>query len=260
MSRILNRHKRSTIVDNFQPNDMEVIDENLQSMLKPLNMMQALILCAKYKIRDDVVTVNSIQYSVLSLIGLFIVAITCVYGASLDLSSETKADVTVFDILHYVVSNGLCFIGYLLNYYTNFKYRYDNALLLLKTQNANNILKFDSKKYIRINWAAVVAMNCFYIFWMFYYSILFLQFRWWDMMTSYFEILFDINVIYASRLLNLLTHYLIVWVKNVKSSGFLGEMDNENYWSKIFNAFLEVFDVYQLLEKTFHVLVSNNSI
>lgn len=236
-------------------NDTNVIDKDLQSILKPLNLMQALFLSPKYKIRDDVIIKTNLN--LYSLVIIVAISITHLYCFSKDLS---LMNLTIFSFalkISSVLNAFKVFFGVLLNFYINCYHRDDNVRFILKLQNAFRILKIDSSKFIKNNWFAILFLNCFYFLWLMSYSHQSGFFRWWKIITLFSVMLFDFNVLHASRLLSLLRRLLQTWIEEVNSSGYIRESDNEANWIRRFNVFMDILKAYRLFDKTFKVLVSN---
>lgn len=237
-----------------------VINKDLQSILKPLNMMQSLFMCAKYKIRDGLITANNLSYCFLSVLALILVGIINVYTMYLEITSdETTPVLSIVVWIDYISNAIFVMLSFSLTYYTNMIYRYDNVLLFLKVQNANKILEIDSRKQMRINWLVIVFLISLYFFSLLYFCCAFEGIGVWEVTALGFDMLMDINLIYASRFLNLLRNYLAVWVKVVNSTQLTGEIDDGS-WNKLFTAFMDIVEAYQLLAKTFRGLVSENSL
>lgn len=240
------------------PNEIDKIDKDLQSLIKPLDMMQAWLLSAKYKIQNDIISANNLYYSSFSGLGLFVLITTYLYAMYFDITSfETVELRNPIVWLNYFSNSIFIVLGFLLLYYTNFIYRHDNVFLLLKIQNAFRILKIDGQNYKRINWCIVATLFSLYLFSLVYLCLAFTNFTWWEVMSCGLLIFLDMNIMYSSRLLNLLRYHLEAWVKNVNDSACFGELNSEEYWIRLFTAFKDIFEAYQLLAKTNGVLVSN---
>lgn len=251
------RPKRSKVTFvQVETSDSVVIDKQLQSILKPLNFMQTFVFSDKYKIKANVVTPNGIRHSFLSLFGFLIVTFIHVYSFTQNCNFDLKNTLIFVIWLGYVIDVLTDGIGYFLNYYTNIKNRQNNVLLVLKLQNAYKILKIDGRKHVQKNWASIAVVIWFYIIYdcVFWYTVL--NFNVVDLLITNLYITFDINIIYASRLLNLLSCFLEMWIKTVNGLGYSEEFDDETNWIKIFDVFMNVFEAYQLIEETFKSFVS----
>ncbi|PZC77113.1 hypothetical protein B5X24_HaOG203730 [Helicoverpa armigera] len=56
-------------IGNLQIHSNSAIEKDVQSLLKPFNIMFALFICSKYKIQDGLISANSMLYYVISTIG-----------------------------------------------------------------------------------------------------------------------------------------------------------------------------------------------
>lgn len=257
MFSIRRRPKKSKVTFiQVEPSSTTVINRQLETILKPLNIMQNLILSQKYKIQDDVITPNSIFYRCLSLLSVFMTTSVCIYSIRSSYTSKPRGALSLIILISYMFSNFIDGVGYWLNFFTNVKNRQNNVFLFLKLQNAFKFFKIDGIYYAFVNWTIVVAVIGFYIFFVWFFWLSIEGFDAADILVTGFFIIFDLNILYASRLLNLLSCCLEMWVKNVNSLGYSDEVDNETYWIRIFNVFLDVLDAYQLIQKTFQTLVS----
>lgn len=180
-----------------------MIDKDLQSILKPLNMMQA-ILCPKYRIRDDAIIVNNFRYGFLSVVGLFMITIPHLYALWFNLRFGSTGLLSSVVRMGYATYSFFLVFGFLMHYYLTMKHRHKNIVLLLKIQNAQRIYKIDANRHMIINWAIVVVFNCFFFFWLyfFYFTV---EDIWSQVLKIYFTIIFDLHVMYAARLLNTLS-------------------------------------------------------
>lgn len=260
MFSILKRRKIKRIAGNIEARPSRVsilIDEQLFSILRPLNVMLTLSLSAKYKLKDNTISVNSVFYNIFSFVSLLFITVSVHYFfLSQFLTSDTSDTLSAVIFIGYTVNSVACDIGSLAFLYTNYKHRKNNMLLVLKIQNAFKNLKIDARRQIKTNWALVVALNFYYFCFDVYFSNLVQRFRIWDVLNIHLFMGFDLNVIYVSVLLNLLSHMTEEWIKEVNRSGLCGELDNKAYWMRMFNVFLDVMEAYQMIVKCFQNLVS----
>ncbi|XP_026728058.1 uncharacterized protein LOC113494109 [Trichoplusia ni] len=251
----LEKVRVTTKITVRQRNNNKMIDKDLQSILKPFNLMHVLFSCVQYEIRDDIVTTNHFCSGVVSFIVFLIITSIFAYSIFLNFRTSTVRNHSFIVKLGFFTKPLCSAIGFMLNYFTSIRNRNDNVVFLSKLQTAFRLLKIDSRKQMKANWTIVVALNCFYIIYILYFHYGFSSFEWCTIFMVYFDILFDVNVIYASRLLDLLRCHFEVLIKKVKSSGYIGESDNEELWIGIFNAFEDSIDAYKLLNKTFEGLI-----
>lgn len=68
---------------------------------------------------------------------------------------------------------------------------------------------------------------------------------------SYCIISVDMNILYATRLMKLMTKALKIWVINIQLEGCV-----ENcYWNAMFEVYSKLLEAYTIFEKSFHHLV-----
>lgn len=252
------RTKRSKVTFiQVEPSDTTiVINKQLQSILKPINILHTFLSSNKYKIRDNVITPNSFRDCFLSLIPVLIIISCSIYSLKLTYTTFPSGTLNLVIRTSYTISVVSDGIVSCLNYLANVKNRQNNVLLISKLLNPGMLFKINGKKHLIINWASIVTVICFYILFdlYFWYSIEGLNVV--DIIITTYFITFDLNLIYVTRLLNLLSCYLESWIQDVKSFGYTAEVDNEIYWIKMFDVFSDVLEAYKLIQKTFEKLVS----
>lgn len=246
-------------IESVNTNKMRVIDKDLQLMLKPLNVIQALFLCAKYKIRDSIIITNNVHRNLWSIASMLILTAFHFHSVYFNIKFKHPKQLSTFIQSLFLALGFVVGLKMVLNYYLTMKHRHENVMLLLKLQNVHRNIQIDGRKYTKANFAAVVALNCFYFFWMLLQCCAF-KLYWWEYITIYSLLLLDINVLYAARILNLLRRHLEIWIKKVNGSGNDGDSESETFWVKMFNSFVDCFDAYQLLKKIFEVIVSTHNL
>lgn len=236
------RPKKNNVIEinNRLSNEMTLIDKDVLLMLKPLNMMESLFLCAKYKIRDDMVLANNSYYRLVSLFGLLIIITLHLYALWFDVRFGNLGRLGSIVQMCYIVNAIFIAVGFLLNHYLTLKHRYNNVLLLLKLHNAHRIINVDARKCMKTNWVILVLLNCFFFLWLFYFWSTF-DIHCWDIITTYSTILFDINVLYASRLLSILKLYLEMWIKHASKPGYIGDDNHDGNTGLKFSMHLRTF-------------------
>ncbi|PZC79302.1 hypothetical protein B5X24_HaOG200999 [Helicoverpa armigera] len=229
--------------DNLAVN---VIEKYLQATLLPLNIMQELFFCAKYQIQNDFIYTNGLKYDIVSAIGTILYVSLSFYLIS---SSFNKIHNLLLDLVVFA-------IGSILNYFVNIMQKNNNVLLICSIQNAHRMLDINGmvfKRSLIFNWIYVIALNSFHIFWLFYYCYTFDDISIRDIFTSYLHICFDVNVVYAAKLLEINRKTAQIWIERIQQSvGNIVHCDSNN----LFKAYLEILKSYQLIEKTFQYLVS----
>uniref|UniRef100_A0A2H1WBG5 Gustatory receptor n=1 Tax=Spodoptera frugiperda TaxID=7108 RepID=A0A2H1WBG5_SPOFR len=229
-----------------------IIEPYLESILRPLNIIQNVFFCAKYRIKDHVIKPISRLYSAVSVIFYFLIKVYLYSSIFLTQNISGVDDFEYFflNIYHFVIFS----IGGLINVVVNIKQKYNNVLYVLKIQNVHRILKLDERCYNRTiisNWVCVLAINCFHIIWTFIYFFAFDDIDILNIMSGYMCIRFDFNGIYATRCLRLITESLKNWRRDLQMCAYTIDSRDESYWDAMFGCFIDITEVFQLIEKTF---------
>lgn len=233
------------------------IDKDLQSILRPLNMMQAMFFCTKYRIQDDIISENSFRYYIFSSFGILL-NIVLFTTSMINIISPTNRSLgkTIVEVgqKYSIVSNSF---GFLINYYTNVIHRHRNVLLVCKIQKIHKFLKFRGRKFIIVHWFYVILFHCLYVYFLFSVYLFHRAIDVETVIVFYVSINFDFNILYAKSLLKILCSSVRIWTEDLRRSGYLTGSDYEDYWENMFEVFMEIFKVYRLIEKTFQGQVSN---
>ena len=240
------------------PTDNLVVKE-LQSVLKPMNMMQAVFFCAKYKIRDNMIMTNSVSYNVFSIFAMFIVTCGCYYFTFESPLRNDEMGIKFYQHLVKVyIFIVICF-GTFLNYCSNIMQRHSNILFVMKIQAIYTKIEINEvlKRVIIPNWISVLALDFYHIMYIAfsYFIIDFLGLKMGLSFTTYVWLSYDMNVFYATRVMKILTETVKSWVKKVKNYEDVEHSQNEDYWKTMFDVYLEILEAYKLYGKTFHHLV-----
>lgn len=107
------------------------------------------------------------------------------------------------------------------------------------------------KEFIIYNWIsslAVVSINISFTV-LFYMST---GYEIFDIILDILMITFDLNVMYAIRLMKLLNRYLKEWNNDLS---VIIRQESDGYYTKMFEAFKDIIVAYGLYRKIFHALV-----
>lgn len=237
------------------------LERNLQSALIPMHIMLVLFFCAKFNIWDHKITPTGVYHTIFSALSTLTILCGCFYFMLGSSFAVFSGGFSYFQYLNKVYVHFLLFFGICLNFYINIIHKYNNVFVILKVQSIYQILKINEifKRLVFSNWAYVITLNCFHIAWVFY--------SYYDYelnivgvgisFMSYCFVSFDMTLLYAARVMKLLTKPLECWVKTVKRSGRVANSENECYWNTMFEVYMEILEVYEICEKTFHQMVPN---
>ncbi|PZC77058.1 hypothetical protein B5X24_HaOG200707 [Helicoverpa armigera] len=242
------------------PSSEDVVHEDLQSVLKPLNLMQAPFFLSKYTIRNNCIKPNSIIYNLMAVISMLIFRIVNVYKIVVfPFVTKVNSSVTLFLYVSQILDTVFYTVGFVLNNYLNIVYSRINIGLVLKLQFVHRVLNINRrnlKSLIIYNWIFVVSLYSYFIF----IGI----FSWitYPFITLYSYILvvsalsFDMNIVYALRLIKLLTQLLRFWLMEIQELRNLGVCrSDESYWMKMFDVFKNIVEAYKTIQDLFSLTV-----
>ena len=237
-----------------------VIEKDLQSVLKPFNVMEALFFSAKYRIRDNIIMTNHYLYSILSMFVTSILVCYCYYDW---FGFTCVFDYEGFQLLqrfNLVLIYFLLVIGSFSSCYTNIFLESKNILFVIKIQDVYRVLRDTGsfKHFVIPNWIYVITINVYQIVWLFY------TYYYFDFTTSgfkfspYFWIIHDIHLLYISTTLKLMTTLLKAWIENIQKPGSVENSEHDCYWNTMYQAYLNILDASKLFETTLHHSVCNH--
>ena len=244
----------------------DVIEKDLQSVLRPLNLMQSLFLCAKYSIRDNIITCNTSVYNFSRVLCTVIYRCFCLHfliGMIKFLHNKFWGAHSFLYCLCFTVDFFMYLVGDLMNCFSNIMQSDHNILLVLKIQHVLNVLQINKKdnelrNLIIYNWTYVIILNILSIGFVICYCFTMLKYfvSFFEITTAYASIAFDINIVYALALLKLTKYMLYVWIAQVQKSTNRLEFETAEYWDKMLEVYLHILDIYLIIEKTFRHMVS----
>lgn len=247
---------------NLQRNRGEIllknlIDGDVQTIFLPLDVMSAVTLYPKYRIQDNYITPNSRVAINLSLLGtityisLLVCQFTlmCCYYENSDLIFFAS----IYDTSHY------CF-GFFINFILCLKYSEYNVKFVLALQDVHRFLNIGSsfRSFTVWNWVMPISCATFaFMSYLFYFIALELYV---SEFSSFIVIIFDLNIIYAIRIIKLLEITMVLWnAKALKLPDF-DDADAKLYNQEVFKAFCKILKCYELYKVLFRIPVSSEKI
>lgn len=233
------------------------VGKELQSALKPINMMLAIFFCAKYKIRNNMIKSNSVFNNIISVFAMIILTCCCYYST---FDSKFLVNVNGFIYIQHLAKIYVFLVvvlGNILSCFTNISQKYNNVLFVIKIQAIYTKLKINKslKRFILPNWISVIALIFYHISWILFshFVIDFLDFG--ITITNEIWLTLDMNILYATRIMKLLTNPLKSWMKNARMTECVYNSEKETFWNTMLEVYMEIFEAYKIFEKTFKQLV-----
>lgn len=239
--------RSEVLLDNF-------IERDLQSAFKPLHYMQSLLICSKYSIRDNFITSNTFMYDFIGIFGFIICRSINLYNLVILMGDWKSTEYLfnwsgLFDYASYT-------FGFLLNYYINIKFCDDNILMVIKIQRVIRALKISSNDLRResiFNWFGVIIINAIIIFSIVVIAYIFFpNVNFSDVVYFYFSMTYDMNMLYFTFIIKLLSMTLCAWTEDVRKSV---NSYKDCYWECMFDVYMDIFTVYESVVSTCGYLV-----
>ena len=234
----------------------DLVDKDVQALLFPLNLMQNIVIYPKYRIKNNFIYPNSRPAKFVSLcfmiLSIFIFSYR-VYELHVSLPVRSFINIayitSYFDVIFYS-------IGFVINYVGNVMRTKRNIMFVLKIQDVHRFLNNDIyfKRFTICNWtSAVVIFGSYVCIAAYIYSefdisasILFYGFT---------IICFDLNIAYATRLIKLLQHKVDLWNIQAQRLQQMDQRDNETCCKRMFQAYVNIIECYEIYKKSFQYMV-----
>ena len=235
------------------------VDKDLQSMLFPLNLMQYIMFCPKYRIKDNIITPNSLISNVISLIVtiIFICAfIHCTYNMVAIAEQNIGSDRDFMSYFSFYNCAFFCF-GCTLNFLIGIFHTKTNIQFVLTYQEVHRFLndKTSIVKFVVWNWIIVVGIVGFYaIIVTCFHTLMGTPFK--SVYAAYIMMAFDFNMVYVIRVIQFLENKIVLW--NIRNVNFqeTEDMNEENNCTRMFQAYVQILECYDIYKESFQPFVS----
>ena len=233
---------------------MATVDKNVQSMFLPLNLMDFIILSPKYRIKNDILTPNSFISVFVSMIATLIAILTFVhmtYVITIDISLEhtTSASLSFFNCTF------VCF-GFALNFMIGLILTKSNVQFVLVFQKVHRFMNNQAgfNNVIIWTWITVIMIFSSYVIVLtFLYANMGAPFN--AVYAAYFYIIFDVNIIYAIRVIRFLEDKVVLWNIRAFNPLEIENMHGEIYGSRVLQAYAEILECYDIFKHNFQAFV-----
>lgn len=219
------------MANNLRCNEVlydNILDENTQGMFLPFHLIQIMFLLPRYRIYKNFVTYNSTTINILSSLG-------CILPCGIFLTRYVTVLPKVIETipLAFIINFDLLFhlFGFIMAYTLNLTHKKLYMVLLLNIQRIFKMFKYNKYKDFRLfnllSWLAVslvfiVALVAFFVFSFTPEKGLIEAFVY--VSTVYF----DFQVIFASRVINIVKTQLNMWISELKYLTALLKSNAEN--------------------------------
>lgn len=242
------RTKKAQLVFNKK------IDKDIQSIFFPLNLFHNIMLCPKYSIRNNFIYPNSAKFKLLGLFAAFLYSAILAYRTYKYHTLEIMQShfnfayiSTYFDILFYTY-------GHFMNFVLSVLKTKRNISFVLKYQKVHRF--FNTSAHFPSlslwNWIGVLFVITWYVF-MFYVNVTF-NVHLYVIIIHIITLIFDLNIIYAIRLITLLKYN--VNLMNIEIKKLSHTQVDQEHCTKLWKAYENLLNCYDYYNSSFQQPVS----
>lgn len=230
------------------------LDANIKKIVLPFNIMLTAFNSSKYNISNGYMTPCRIKYH-LSFFVIILFLNTLSFINVYHLASKS-VEAAIFIRIDFPFYLPFYAFNYLLLMICNIIHSSDNIFLVLKVQEIHR--KCDIRKsfryFIVCNWISVLLVAPL-VFSCFVFLSLYFDLNLFELWCGFLMISYNLNVVYATRLMVLLRMYLAAWIEQIKNIERSGQGDL-NIWREMFNVYQNILKAYENYKICFRVLVS----
>ena len=229
------------------------VDEDVQSMLLPFNLMEHITFSPKYTIKDNVITPNSLKSYLVSMIGTLIFISVLI--------NRTYKIVFYYDYFgrHFILSSIGCFdcifycFGVIMNFVNGIILTEKSIEFVFTFQKVHRFLNNDTsfKRFIIWSWINVIGYT-------FGHTVFFITFcvftgePYYVLLCLVICVVLDLNIIYATRGITLLKNKVVLWNIEAMKTDINRESNNK----EMFQAYVDILKCYNIHKFCFQRIVS----
>ncbi|PZC83179.1 hypothetical protein B5X24_HaOG200825 [Helicoverpa armigera] len=187
------------------------VDKDVQTMLMPLNLMQNVFFNKKYRIKNNTILPNNLTSNILSFVASLTCTLIFLYRVYLMSALEDSRFTSIlyyssfFDCLYYCV-------GYVINFVSGVIFTKKSIEFVFIFQKIHRFIsnETDFRLFVIWNWVSVsVAASGYVLICIFFVTNADLSV--FNGFPCLFLCIFDFNIVYAMRLIQLLRSKLVLW-------------------------------------------------
>lgn len=235
----------------------ETVDKDVQSMFLPFDVMQYIMCCPKYRIKNDFIVPNSFISNVGSIIGTLVFIFSFVYRTYMvcltNFCVKCPSSIVVNAYFDFIVYS----LGFVMNF-TNGIFESKNSIkFVIAFQRVHRFLNNETgfHSFIICNWIILFVYLCCHIA-IFTTICVFLRQPFYITLCINLVIVIDFNVIYAARIINILESKVCLWGDKILNTQEFGDMNEEFLSNEMFDAYIGILECYDLHKLCYQRLVS----
>ena len=253
MERIKSNCVQNVQIDLFSEN---IVDKDVQAMLLPLTSMQTILLCPKFRIKNEFIIPIDVLYKVIVICGAVLATAEHIFRIThnFDNDAHEYTFLKIQDLGTYTdfIFN---FSGFLVNFSCNLIQSKNNVLFILTCQEVHRFVSNDVhfKRFVRRNWLCVAMLFGSFTLFTIYNYVLYPNLPFYVIFGMVVLIVFDAEMIYAIRLMKLLEDNVVHWNHRIVTS--INNHQNETCPNRLFEVYLHILKSYNIYKNIFQQVV-----
>ena len=238
-----------------------MVDNEVKSMLYPLNLMQILVLNPKYCMKNNFIQPNNRINKFILICGLVILLLSYINRLiEIVMDENIRRYLTIkflsfaslFDFAYYGA-------GFIINVILNFMYSKKIIAFVVIFQEVHRFINNEAsfKWSVIRNWVNVVVIFTFYFVTWLFMTVIFNQSPWYVVMNLIVLISLDTNIVYAISSVEILADKVKLWNDRVSQSVGDGQNGNrEINCDLMLETYVHILKCYNISKKIFQRPVS----
>lgn len=222
-----------------------IVHKDVQTMLYPLNLVKVLSFTPRYRLKDDTIQPNTFRWHIIFLTVTLFIIILFIFRYIETCTSNVTGD-TFFMFLMYNFDLIFYNAGFIMNYLTGlFKLKKSIEFVLI-FQNVHRFINDSrsSKSFIVWNWIFLVS-GCFLYVFLFTIIFIYVRLNLIIFLSTFLLIVFDLNEIYAIRVLKLLEIKIVLWSDRIIHV-YGTKFERRNYHQRLYQAYVDILKCYNI--------------
>lgn len=258
---ILNRNIDNEIGISNEMDLNNQIDEEVQRIFLPLNLMQIVLLNPKYQIKNNYINPNAWFNKFILIGGVIMFMTTYIYRfleIMLDENIRRYSSIAFLRFASYFDFSFKC-VGFIMTFIVNFLKSEKSVLFVLNFQEVHRFLFSEAslKRFIIRSWVTIASIFGFYIFIVSYVYFCFFKPPLNVLLYIAFMVTLDSNLVYAIGLNRLLLDKVQLW--NVQLSFIWNNGGSKQDIARMFEAYVQILNCYKIITSVYQLPVSKSS-
>ncbi|KAF9800118.1 hypothetical protein SFRURICE_016995 [Spodoptera frugiperda] len=249
------KYKVKMFVENTNFNN---VDNDMEQMLKPLNLFQTITFYPKYSIKNNKIIPSTLITNFFTLAATIVFSLNFLYRIYRYQNNPVVTDKITFFFFNFE-SITYC-AGYFINFFLSVFRTNDNITLIITIQEINRFLndRTGFRRFTIWNWINGFMIFGFYTILITYFTTT-LKMSAFAVVCSFINITVDINQIYVMRIIEFLKDKVVLLEANILKYGNEEGINNddniEDYCEKVLEVYIDIRKCYGLIESLFRLPV-----